>query len=274
MQLVDSHCHLDYEPLVEDRAGVVTRAREAGVARLINISTTSRDFPQVRATAELFDDVFCSAGVHPHHVAEEGENLSTDAILQLAGHPKVVGIGETGLDYYYDRSPRDIQAQSFRAHLRAAVAAGLPAIIHSRDAEADTAAVLKEESAGGKLTGVMHCFSSRRELAEAALALGFYISLSGIITFKKSDDLRAIVKDVPLDRLLVETDSPYLAPQPFRGKPCEPAYVVHTAQALADIKGVSAEEIARLTTENFFRLFTKAKPLTAPISPVAAESAS
>lgn len=261
MQLVDSHCHLDYEPLVEDRAGVVMRAREAGVVRMINIATTRKDFPQVRATAELFEDVYCSAGVHPHHVAEEGEQVTTDDLLLFAKNEKVVGLGETGLDYHYDRAPRDRQAESFRAHLRACVQSQLPVIVHSREAEADTAKILREESAGGKLTGVMHCFSSRRQLAEDALALGFYISLSGIITFKKADDLRAVVRDVPLDRLLVETDSPYLAPLPFRGKPCEPAYIVHTAKVLADIKGVSTAEIARHTTENFFRLFTKVAKL-------------
>jgi TatD DNase family protein len=262
MPLVDSHCHLDYTPLVEDRAGVVTRAREAGVVRMINISTTRKDFPQVRATAELFDDVYCSAGVHPHHAGDDGENVTTDDIIVLADHPKVVGIGETGLDYHYDHSPRDRQAESFRAHLRACVALGLPVIIHSREAEADTAKILKEESVGGKLTGVMHCFSSKRALAEDALALGFYISFSGILTFKNADDLRAVARDVPLDRLLVETDSPYLAPLPFRGKPCEPAYVVHTAKMMAEIKGVGLEEIGQQTTENFFRLFTKVKPLS------------
>jgi TatD DNase family protein len=160
MPLVDSHCHLDYTPLVEDRAGVVTRAREAGVVRMVNIATTRKDFPQVRATAELFDDVYCSAGVHPHHVAEEGESLTIDDLIAFASHEKVVGIGETGLDYHYDHSPRDIQAASFHTHLRACVALGLPAIVHSREAEQDTAKILKEESAGGKLTGVMHCFSS------------------------------------------------------------------------------------------------------------------
>ncbi len=255
--LVDSHCHIDYDPLGKDQSGVVKRARDAGVVRMLNIGTTRKDFPQVRATAEAYDDVFCTTGVHPHHVSEEGESITTDELVKLTAHPKVVGIGETGLDYYYDKAPRDVQAESFRQHLRACVSTGLPAIVHSRDAEEDTVKILKEESAGGKLTGVMHCFSSRRVLAEEALAIGFYVSLSGILTFRKSQDLRDIARDVPLDRLLVETDSPYLAPEPFRGKPCEPAYVVHTAKVLAEIKGVSPEEIAHQTTENFFRLFGK-----------------
>jgi len=256
--LIDSHCHLDYPDLAKDREGVLARAKEAGVARMVNISTTSKDFPQVRATAEKYGEVYCSAGIHPHHVSEEGENLSQDDLIKLAAHPKVVGIGETGLDYYYNHGARDRQHESFREHIRAGIATDLPIIVHSRDAEEDTARILKEEGAGAKKPkGVMHCFSSRRILAEEALAIGFYISLSGILTFKKSQELRDIAKDVPLDRLLVETDAPFLAPEPFRGRPCEPAYVAQTAKVLAEIKGVSPEEIARQTTENFFRLFSK-----------------
>lgn len=255
--LVDSHCHLDYDPLNADCHAIVDRARAAGVVRMMNIGTTYREFPKVLTTAEVFDDVWCTVGVHPHHAAEEGENLSTDDLIKLAAHPKVVGIGETGLDYHYDHSPRDRQQESFRQHLRAAVELGLPVVVHSREAEEDTAKILREESAGGKLTGVMHCFSSKRVLAEDALALGFYISLSGILTFKKAEDLRAIARDVPIDRLLLETDSPYLAPEPYRGKPCEPAYIVNTARVLAEVKGVDLDTIARQTTENFFRLFAK-----------------
>jgi TatD DNase family protein len=256
--LVDSHCHLDYPALAKDREGVLTRARAAGVVRMVNIGTTRRDFDQVRATAEKYDDVYCSIGVHPHHAADEGENLATDDLLKLAAHPKVVGIGETGLDYYYNHAPVDAQQDSFRRHIHAGIAAGLPIIVHSREAEDDTVRILREEGAQGKKpTGVMHCFSSRRPLAEGALELGFYISLSGILTFKKSEELRSIVRDVPLDRLLVETDSPFLAPEPFRGKVCEPAYVANTARVLAEVKGVAPEEIARQTTENFFRLFSK-----------------
>jgi TatD DNase family protein len=257
--LIDSHCHLDFPVLVKDRDGVIARARAAGVARMVNIGVTLRDFPTVRATADSLDDVFCSVGVHPHHVAEEGESVTTEQIIALAAHPKVVGIGETGLDFFYDTAPREVQEDSFRRHIRAAQATKIPLIIHSRDAEADTIRVLKEE---GDVTGVMHCFSSGRMLAEEAVKIGFYISLSGILTFKRSQELRDIVRDVPLDRLLVETDSPYLAPEPYRGKPCEPAYVTRTAQVLAEVKGVSYDEIARITTENFFRLFTKVTALS------------
>lgn len=256
--LIDSHCHLDYPALVKDREGVVARARKAGVARMVNIGTTRHGFNQVRTTAEQFDDVFCSVGVHPHHVHEEGEMLTADNLVKLADHPKVVGIGETGLDYFYNHGPREMQQISFREHIRAGIAADLPIIIHSRDAEEDTARILREEGVGSaKPKGVLHCFSSRRILAEEALALGFYISLSGILTFKKSEELRAITRDVPLDRLLVETDSPFLAPEPHRGKICEPAYVSDTARVLANIKGVSPETIAAQTTENFFKLFSK-----------------
>ena len=257
--LVDSHCHIDYPALAKDQAGVLARAKAAGVGRMVNISTTKKGFAQVRATAETHDEVFCSVGAHPHHVAEDGENFTTDELIEAALHPKVVGIGETGLDYYYNHAPRDEQQKSFRDHIRAGIASGLPIIIHSRDAEEDTAKILQEEGAGqaAKMKGVMHCFSSRRILAEDALKLGFYISLSGILTFKKSQELRDIARDVPLDRLLVETDSPFLAPEPYRGKICEPAYVVNTARVLAEVKGVSEDDIARRTTENFFTLFDK-----------------
>lgn len=256
--LIDSHCHLDYPKLAEDREGVVQRARAAGVVRMVNIGTTRQGFGRVRETAEQFDDVFCSVGVHPHHVHEDGEMLGADDLVMLTQHPKVAGIGETGLDYFYQHGPRDMQQESFRQHIRAGISADLPIIIHSRDAEEDTAKILREEGAGqGKPKGVLHCFSSRRILAEEALAVGFYISLSGILTFKKSQELRDIIRDVPLDRLLVETDSPFLAPEPYRGKICEPAYVVNTAKVLAEIKGVSPEAIAQQTTDNFFKLFSK-----------------
>ena len=259
--LIDSHCHLDYPALAKDREGIRARAKAAGVARMVNIGTTKKDFDEVRATAEGCEEIFCSFGVHPHHVNEDGEFLDEDAIIKLASHPKVVGIGETGLDYYYNKSPHDKQQESFRRHIRAAIKMDLPIIVHSRDAEADTAKILREEGQGAqKPKGLLHCFSSKRILAEEALALGLYISLSGILTFKKSTELRSIAADVPLDRLLVETDSPFLAPEPYRGKICEPAYVAETARVLADVKGVSEEEIARQTTENFFRLFTRIKP--------------
>jgi len=256
--LIDSHCHLDYPDLAKDREGILARARNAGVARMLNISTTREDSEKVRKTAEVNEDVYCSVGTHPHDVSKPGEDFSTDELIERAKHPKVVGIGETGLDYYYNHSPHETQQESFRAHIRAGIASGLPIIVHSRDAEKDTARILREEGQGAsRSTGVLHCFSSKRILAEEALKLGFYISLSGILTFKKSEELRAIARDVPLDRLLVETDSPFLAPEPYRGKTCEPAYVVNTARVLADLKGVSEAEIARATTENFFGLFKK-----------------
>ncbi|MDD4617309.1 MAG: TatD family hydrolase [Alphaproteobacteria bacterium] len=252
--LIDSHCHLDFPVLAKDRANVLDRARRAGVKRLVNVCTRSTEFDMLRTSVEKYSEVFCTLGVHPHHVAEEGQDIPFEEFVKVTGHPKVIGIGETGLDYFYDKSPRIIQQQSFRKHVRAAQKASLPLVVHSRDAEEDTLRILKEE---GAAQGVLHCFSSRRFLAEEGLKLGFYISLSGILTFKKSADLRAIVKDLPIDRLLIETDSPFLAPEGYRGKPCEPSYIVKTAEVLAEIKGVSVEEIARKTTENFFRLFTK-----------------
>jgi TatD DNase family protein len=257
--LVDSHCHLDFPALKQDRDGVLARARAAGIGRMINIGTTKKDFPQILATAEAYEDVYCTVGIHPNHAHEEGESLNLAELKELAAHPRVVGIGESGLDYFYNYGPREVQQNSFREHIRAAAQTGLPLVVHSRDAEEDTVAIIKDEMQGqGRgVTGVMHCFSSRRILAEEAVKFGFYISLSGILTFKKSQELRDIVRDVPLDRLLVETDSPYLAPEPFRGRPCEPAYVAYTARVLAEVKGVSEDDIARITTENFFRLFTK-----------------
>lgn len=259
MTLIDSHCHLDFPELAANQDAVVGRARAAGVGRFLTISTHITKAAQVLAVAEKYPDVYCSIGVHPHHVAEEGQQVTATQLGAYAAHPKVAALGETGLDYFYDTAPRVQQEEIFRAHLRAGIATGLPIVVHSREAEDETIRMIAEERRGheGKLTGVMHCFSSRRILAEAALELGFYISLSGILTFKKSEELRAIAKDVPLDRLLVETDAPYLAPEPMRGKTNEPAYVVHTAAALAKIKGVSAEEIAAITTDNFYRLFPK-----------------
>jgi TatD DNase family protein len=254
--LVDSHCHLNYPPMAQDRAGVVVRAKAAGVGTLLTISTTMREWHEVRADAEAFESVWCSVGIHPNHVHETGEQLTTQQIIELTQHPKVVGIGETGLDTFHKDAPLSAQEQSFREHIRASNATGLPLIIHSREAEADTARILREE---GTEQGVMHCFSSGRSLMEDALALGFYISFSGMITFKKNEALRAMARDVPLNRLLVETDSPYLAPEPMRGKPCEPAYVAHTARRLAEIKGISFDELATQTTQNFFALFKKAQ---------------
>ena len=261
---IDSHCHLDFPDFEEDGLeNVVARAQEAGVEQMVTICTRITKFPQIRDIAAKFDNIFCTVGTHPHNAGEEAEAAyDAEAITALANsHDKIVGIGETGLDYYYDHAPRDLQQQGFRNHLKACVATGLPVIVHSRDADEDTAAILKEEHAGGRLTGVMHCFSSGAGLAKAALDLGFYISLSGIITFNKADELREIVKTVPLDRILIETDSPYLAPVPMRGKRNEPAFVAHTAAKLAEIKDISTEEAGKITTENFYRLFKKVKTL-------------
>jgi len=252
--LVDSHCHLDFAK-EEDRAGIIARARRAGVRTLLTISTKLHEFPTVRAIAESDPDIWCSVGVHPHEA--EVEPAAADALIALAQHPKAVGIGETGLDFYYEHSPRERQAQVFRTHLIAARETGLPVIVHTRDADPETIAILEEEK---PQAGVIHCFSTGRALAERAVALGFYISISGIATFKNAQALRDIIRDLSLERLLVETDAPYLAPVPMRGKTNEPAYVVHTAKLVAELKGVTPDELARVTTENFFRLFTKARP--------------
>lgn len=258
--LVDSHCHLDFPDFEAERDEVVARALRAGVGAMVTISTRLARFDRVRAVAEAYPQVYCSVGVHPHNVAEE-PLATVDGLVGLARHPKVVAIGESGLDYHYDSAPRETQAESFRLHCRAARETGLPLVVHTRDADLDTARILEEEGAGqggGKpLRGLLHCFSSGRRLAERALEMGLYVSLSGIVTFRNSDDLRAIARDVPLDRLLVETDAPYLAPVPKRGKRNEPAFVVHTAAALAEVKGVTPEELARATTDNFLRLFDR-----------------
>ena len=255
--LVDSHCHLDFPEFAPELDAVVARARAAGVGRMVTICTRLSKFDQVLKVAERFDDICCTVGVHPHEAAkEQGEDIAR--IVAIARNPKVVGIGETGLDYYYEHSPRDRQAVSFRAHIEAARRTGLPLIVHTRDADDDMAAILAGEMAKGAFTGVLHCFSSTRQLAEKAVEMGLYISLSGIVTFKKADELRETAKAVPLDRLLVETDAPYLAPVPMRGKRNEPAFVAHTAAAVATLRGMSPAELARRTTENFFRLFTRA----------------
>lgn len=259
MSLVDSHCHLDFPDFAADLDAVMVRAAAAGVGTMLTICTHLSRFERVRAVAERFDNVFCTVGVHPHEAAAE-EGISVERLVALAAHPKVVGFGETGLDYFYDHSPRDRQQESFRLHLRAARAAGLPVIVHTRDADDDTAAILKEEAATGDLTGLVHCFSSSAALAQAAIELGFLISFSGIVTFKKADDLRRIAADLPADRILVETDAPYLAPVPKRGKRNEPSFVAHTAACIAAARGSTEAEIAATTTANFFRLFRKAGP--------------
>ena len=256
--LIDSHCHLDFPELTTDESGVLARARTAGVGGMLTIGTRLDQFERVRAIAERHDNVWCSVGVHPHEAKEEGQR-TPDRLIEATHHPKVVGIGETGLDFYYEHSPRDEQAESFRAHIAASRQTGLPLIVHTRNADGETGDMLEEEHAKGAFPGLIHCFSSGRAVAERALALGLYISISGIVTFKAAEDLRAIVRDVPLDRLLVETDAPYLAPIPKRGKTNEPAFVAHTAAKVAELKGVSLAELEAATTDNFFRLFTKAE---------------
>jgi TatD DNase family protein len=257
--LVDSHCHLDYFTEAE-RGDVIARAQAAGVAEMVTIGVTLSQSLQAQAIAEASGArVWCSVGVHPNHAADEGPVPAPEVIAAMTAHPKVIGIGESGLDYYYDNAPREVQTASFRAHIRAAQATGLPLAIHARDADDDIARILAEERAGGgAFRFLLHCFSSGRRLAEAAVELGGYISFSGILTFPKSNELREIAADLPLDRLLVETDSPYLAPVPFRGKRNEPAHTVHTAKVLSDVRGVSAEALAALTTRNFRTLYQKA----------------
>jgi TatD DNase family protein len=252
--LVDSHCHLDFADFAAERDAVVARARAAGVGTMLTIATRLDQFAAVSSIAEADPDIWCSVGVHPHEAADHAA-LSAADLARLASHPRVVGIGETGLDFHYDHSPREVQERVFRTHIAAAQTSGLPLIIHARAADDAVARMLREERAP---PGVMHCFSSGRGLAEAALDLGFYISLSGIVTFKNAEELRAIVRDVPLERLLVETDAPYLAPVPYRGRRNEPAYVAATAMAVAVLKGVDPEHLAAATTDNFFRLFKKA----------------
>jgi TatD DNase family protein len=255
--LIDSHCHLDYYQ-GEDRAAILTRAQEAGVAEMVTIGTRLSRAAEQIGMAEASPHIWCTVGTHPHHAAEE-ELPQEEAITALASHPKVIGIGEAGLDYFYDKSPRDVQAQVFRTQIRAARRAGMPVCIHTRDADDDTLAILKEEQEqGGDFLFLLHCFSSGRALAEAGVAMGGYVSFSGILTFPKSGELRAIAADLPADRILVETDAPYLAPVPFRGKRNEPAHVAHTARVLAEVRGVSADEVAAMTTANFRRLFRKA----------------
>jgi TatD DNase family protein len=254
--LVDHHCHLDFPDFGPDLDGVVGRARSAGVGMIVSISTRIRRFDGLLEIAERYPQVFCSVGTHPHYAHTELD-VPVEGIVRLAQHPKVVAIGEAGLDYFYDKSPREAQATGFRSHIAAAQATGLPLVIHARDADADVAATLEEEMARKPFAAVLHCFTGGPELARRALAIGLYVSFSGILTFKKSDALREIARTVPLDRLLVETDAPYLAPGKFRGKRNEPAYVAETARELARVKGVSEGEIARATTENFFRLYAK-----------------
>ena len=257
--LVDSHCHLDFPDFGDDLDGVLARAAEAGVGTVQTICTRVTQFDSVRALAENNERIWCSVGIHPHHVAEEPE-VTADHLVRMTEHPKVIGIGETGLDFHYDNSPRPQQEASFRQHIAAARETGLPLIVHTRSADEETCRILRDEAGRGAFPGVIHCFSAGRAVAETALEIGFHVSFSGILTFKKAEAVRAVARDVPADRLLVETDAPYLAPVPHRGRRNEPAHVVHTAARLADIKGLDEAELARVTTDNFFRLFSKSVP--------------
>lgn len=256
--LVDHHCHLDFPQFAEDRDGIVARAAKAGVGVMVTISTRIRRFPEIVAIAEKYPNVYCSVGTHPHQ-ADEELGIETGEIVKLAGHPRVVAIGEAGLDYYYKHSTPENQAQGFRRHIAAARITGLPLEIHTRDADDDTQTILEDEHAKGAFPAILHCYTGGMKLAMRAVELGLYVSFSGVVSFKKSESLRDIARAVPLDRILVETDAPFLAPEPFRGKTNEPAFVVHTAAAIAKARGITPTELADATTNNFFRLFTKAK---------------
>ena len=267
--LIDSHCHLDFPDLAEQREAVLARAKAACVGLMVTICTRVRRFDEVLAIVQAHDNVFCSVGTHPHNAAEEPD-VTADELIALAQHPKAVAIGEAGLDYHYDNAPRADQEKGFHTHIAAARATGLPLVIHAREADADIARILEEETAKGAFPFVLHCFTSGSELARRGLALGGYISFSGVLTFKNAEALREIAKEAPLDRLLVETDAPYLAPEPMRGRTNEPANVVHTAAKLAAVKAISKDELAGATTENFFRLFNKVPRSALDLSPSSA----
>src|SRR6202041_128927 len=260
--LVDSHCHLDFPDFASELDAVVARAADARLMRLVTISTRVRRFAGILAIAERFPDVFCSVGTHPHYAHEELD-VTPDDLVAHTRHPKVVAIGEAGLDYHYDNSPRDAQERGFRSHITAARETGLPLVIHSRDADDDMARILEEETGKGAFPAVLHCFTGGPDLARRAIALGHFISFTGILTFKNSAALREIAASLPADRILVETDAPYLAPGKFRGKRNEPSFVIETANVLAETRGVLFDAIARQTTENFFKLFAKVPKLAA-----------
>jgi TatD DNase family protein len=257
VRLIDSHCHLNYEGLVERQDEVLENARLRGVTGFLNISTRQREWGDIIAVAEREPDVWASVGVHPHE-ADAHPDLGAAALVEGADHPRVIAIGECGLDYYYDKSDRQAQRERFQAHIEAARQTGLPLVVHTRDAEDDTADILGEAVRAGGVTGVLHCFTGSAKLARKALDLGFFISLSGIVTFKNAEDLQHTARKLPLDSLLVETDSPFLAPVPHRGKKCEPAFVADTASFVAGLRGEDPEKLAEATTENFFRLFSRA----------------
>lgn len=254
---IDSHCHLNYKGLIEDQPGVLDRARAAGVSAMLNISTRDREWDDVIATAEREPDVWATVGIHPHE-ADQHIDVDTAKLVAKASHPRVIGIGESGLDYYYEHSDREQQKRSFRSHIAAARETGLPIIVHTRDAEDDTADILADEMGKGRYPGVIHCFTASGDFADKALDLGLYISISGIVTFKNARDLQETATRLPADRLLIETDSPFLAPVPHRGKPCEPAFVADTARFLAELRGESVEQLAETTARNFRTLFAKA----------------
>lgn len=257
--LVDSHCHLNYKGLVEEQGAVLNRARDSGVTAMLNISTREKEWKDIVATAEREDDVWASIGIHPHE-ADAHPDIDLAKLVKEAAHDRVVAIGETGLDYYYDHSDRDQQKQSFRNHIHAARETGLPIIVHTRDAEEDTARIMTEEMENGAYSGVIHCFTASEKFAQTSLELGLYISISGIVTFKNAKDLQDTASRLPSDRLLVETDAPFLAPVPHRGKTGEPAFVADTARFLADLRNQEYSELCQITSQNFYNLFSKAKP--------------
>jgi len=265
--LIDTHCHLDFPDFAEDLAGYIARAEAAGVGRMVTISTRVARFEAYKALAERFPSVWCSVGTHPHNAHEELD-VTAEQLARLSEHPRCVAIGEAGLDYHYDKSPRDAQAQGFRTHIAAARLTQLPLVIHARQADEDMIAILREEMAKGAFPAILHCFTAGAELARIGVELGLYVSFSGILTFKTSEDLRRIAADVPLERLLVETDAPYLAPVPFRGKQNQPAYVAETAKVLAQVRGMSLDEMARITTANARRCYWKMDH-AAPVAQVA-----
>ena len=257
--LIDSHCHLDFPDFEGELDAILARAAKEGVQRFVTVSTRVRKFDQIHEIATKYDPVYCSVGTHPHNAGEES-GVTADDLVKLAQRPKVVAFGEAGLDFHYDHSPRDDQRAGFRTHIEAARRTGLPLIIHTRSADEETARILAEEMGKGAFKAVLHCFSSGRELAFKGVELGLYVSFSGILTFKKSEELREIAAQIPADRILVETDAPFLAPPPHRGKRNEPAFVRHTARVLAEVRGVSEDALAEQTSANFFRLFDKVPP--------------
>ncbi len=260
MILIDTHCHLDFPEISGQIDDVLARAKQANIAQMVTICTKVREFPKIVAIAEKYDNVFCSVGTHPHNAQEEAD-IGVEEIIALAAHPKVVAIGEGGLDYYYDNSPRDIPKTVFRNHIEVARQTGLPLVIHTRDADEDTISILQDEMKNGAFPALIHCFTASRELAQKVLDMGLYISLSGVLTFKNATDIQDIAKDLPLDRIFVETDAPFLTPVPHRGQTNEPAFTQHTAQKLADLRECSLEEIADATTANFYTLFKKVPEL-------------